>query len=96
MNNSSALFLDIELSESTQALDVFLSDSNQTLDVEMIGGGEGRFPYYDGAYVVDPRKVAQVLETKDKSMSDDVTINAIFYSEVSNPAGGDTCYIGIE
>lgn len=96
MSSNSALFLDIELSESSQALDVFLSDSNQTLDVELFGGGAGRFPYYDGAYVVDPRKVAQVLETKDKSMSDDVTINAIFYSEVSNPAGGDTCYIGIE
>lgn len=58
--------------------------------------GNNILPYYDGEYTVDPRKVSQTLDTKDKSMSSNVTINAIFYSEVSNPSGGGTVYIGKE
>ena len=77
-------------------LDVGLTESSQRFDIELVGGGSGRFPYYTGAYVVDPRKVEQILETKDKSMSGDVTINPIFYSETGNTAGGMTAYIGME
>lgn len=91
-----ALFLDVGFSESSQTLDVFLADSDQTLDIELVGGGEGRFPYYTGDYVVEPRKVEQILATKNKSMSDDVTINPIYYAETSNLSGGVTAFIGLE
>lgn len=77
-------------------LDVELSQSSQDFDVELVGGGSGRLPYYTGAYVVDPRKVEQILETKNKSMREDVTINEIYYSETSNLGGGLTAYIGME
>lgn len=77
-------------------LDVELEQSSQGFDVELVGGGSGRFPYYKGEYVVDPRKVEQILETKNKSMSDDVTINPIFYAETSNLSGGMTAVIGLE
>lgn len=77
-------------------LDVDLNDSSQYLDVELVGGGSGRLPNYIGDYVVDPRKVAQTLETKNKSMTDDVTVNAIYYAETSNLGGGYTAYIGME
>ena len=77
-------------------LDVDLNDSSQYLDVELVGGGSGRLPNYMGAYVVDPRKVGQTLETKNKSMTDDVTVNAIYYAETSNLGGGYTAYIGME
>ena len=90
------LHLDVDLLAGSQLFDLELSTSSQTFEVELVGGGAGRFPYYTGAYEVDPRKVEQVLETRNKSMSGDVTINPIFYSEVSNPAGGETCYIGME
>ena len=77
-------------------LDVYISTSSQAFDISLEGGGEGRFPYYDGSYVVDPRKVAQTLSTANKSMRDDVVVNEIFYSEVGNVSGGNTAYIGME
>lgn len=46
-----------------------------------------RLPYYEGEYVVTPKIIEQVLKTKDKSMSDDVTVKEIPYHEVSNPKG---------
>jgi len=49
---------------------------------------------YKGDYVVDPRFEAQTLETKDKIMSDDVTVNPIEVARVSNPSGGKTIFIG--
>ena len=53
-------------------------------------------PYYEGTYEVTPRKVEQVLATKNKSMSDNVTVFSIPYAEVSNLGGGLTATIGIE
>lgn len=60
------------------------------------GGGGSPLPYYDGSYSVVPRKIEQVLETKNKSMRDDVTIDPINYAEVTNPQGGKTATIGFE
>ena len=90
------LYLDVFLSQSSQDLDIFLEDGSQELEIELVGGSEGRLPWYLGDYVVDPRKVEQTLETKNKSMRDDVTINPIFYAETSNPSGGLTVIIGYE
>ena len=53
-----------------------------------------RLPNYEGSYEITPRVVEQMLETKDKSMVDDVTVNAIPYVEVSNIGGGYTATIG--
>lgn len=51
---------------------------------------------YTGDYVVVPRKIEQSLETADKLMIYDVTIEAINYSEVDNLSGGKTVNIGYE
>ena len=77
-------------------LDVDMLAGSQLFEVELVGGGSGRFPYYTGAYVVEPRKVEQTLATKNKSMREDVTVNAIYYSETTNIGGGYTAYIGME
>lgn len=50
--------------------------------------------YYIGKYDVIPKIESQVLETRDKLMSDDVTVKAIPFYEVSNPQGGTTFIIG--
>ena len=50
---------------------------------------------YGGPYTVDPIFDPVVLETNDKIMADDVTVNAILVSRVSNPAGGKTITIGV-
>lgn len=51
---------------------------------------------YPGPYEVIPRKVEQILPTADKLLTDDVTVDAINYSETTNPAGGKTVNIGYE
>ena len=51
---------------------------------------------YDGAYEVTPKVEEQSLLTKDKHMTDDVTVKAIPYFNVSNESGGSTVYIGNE
>lgn len=51
---------------------------------------------YDGSYEVYPRKIAQTLDTANKFMADDLTVDAINYSETSNPEGGITINIGFE
>ena len=53
-------------------------------------------PYdeYEGPYEVVPRFREQTLETKNKLMTDDVTVDVIPVHEVTNPAGGLTVTIG--
>lgn len=90
-----ALYLDIEI-QTPKQLEIGLDDNAETLTFTIDGASGGRLPWYEGEYVVDPRKVEQVLETKHKSMRGDVTINPIFYAETSNPSGGMTAVIGLE
>lgn len=49
---------------------------------------------YEGRYIVRPIFEEQTLETRDKYMRDDVTVEAIEVSRTSNPSGGTTVYIG--
>lgn len=53
-----------------------------------------RLPYYEGVYTVTPRVYQQVLDTENKSMSDDVTVYEIPLAQVQNPKGGLTAIIG--
>lgn len=50
--------------------------------------------YYKGLYEVTPRTEGQTMATKGLLMSDDVTVRAIPYYEVSNTEGGETVWIG--
>ena len=49
---------------------------------------------YTGSYTVKPLVSEQTLATKDKVMTDDITVLKIPYSEVSNNEGGCTVTIG--
>ena len=51
---------------------------------------------YDGPYVVTPTVDKQALYTQYKHMTNDITVNAIPYFNVSNTSGGSTVYIGSE
>lgn len=50
--------------------------------------------HYEGEYAVTPKVYAQSLPTADKFLINDLTVNAIPFFNVSNPAGGNTIYIG--
>lgn len=53
--------------------------------------------YYDGVYEVNTSLTDDiVLNTKDKVMRDDVTINKYGLTVTSNSSGGYTLYIGQE
>ena len=65
---------------------------------ELVLGGSVSMPEtfdrFSGEYRVVPAVESKVLQTKDKLMGDDVTVESIPYYEVSNPAGGATIVIG--
>lgn len=49
---------------------------------------------YVGPYEMTPKVTSQTLDTADKHLTDDVTIEAIPYYEVSNSHNGKTIIIG--
>lgn len=49
---------------------------------------------YDGEYIVTPKLEEQTMPTKGKVMEDDVKINKIPITVVSNESGGNTVIIG--
>lgn len=55
-----------------------------------------KYPEYEGPYEVTPKIQEQVLETRNTSMLDDVTVLEIPYEEVTNLGGGLTAVIGFE
>lgn len=88
-------YRDIEFCiRDTKPLDVSLLKDERIIDITFEAGMGGRLPNYTGAYEVIPKAhVEQILETKNKSMTDDVTVHEIPYSEVTNPEGGKTVNI---
>ena len=91
----SVFLLDAEESQSSLSFDI--SDISEYYDFDLdicyivrISGGDE----YEGPYVIDPKFYNQYLETKNKIMVDDVTVNQIEVSRISNVHGGITVYIG--
>jgi len=52
------------------------------------------YEIWNGNYIVTPTIVAQILETQGKVMKNNMVINEIPYTEVSNTSGGNTVRIG--
>lgn len=87
--------IEINLEDDNLLLDLFMSTS-EDLKISIEEGSGGILPYYKGKYNVIPKVKEQKLETKNKSMTDDVTIEKIPFEEVQNPSGGTTVIIGGE
>ena len=51
---------------------------------------------YAGEYTVIPKLDQQILKTKQKVMTDDLTVKGVPVYEVSNNQGGTTVYIAKE
>lgn len=77
---------DVNLEEEQVDIDVSFSEKQVVLhsDVEP----------YDGQYEIEPTFTPQVLLTSGKRMLNDLSINEIRVSKVSNPFGGNTVCIG--
>lgn len=59
-------------------------------------GGSSEMAQYTGNYQVTPTSSGQTLETGQKFLADDITVQAIPFSSVENSAGGTTVTIGNE
>lgn len=73
-----------------------LDDMSFDPEFDVAVNTQGDVVPYTGDYIVDPDFATQTLETKEKYMLDNVTVNPIEVARVSNPAGGRTIYIGGE
>ena len=51
---------------------------------------------YEGDYIVTPKVESQTMPTKNKLLTEDVTIKSIPFYNVSNTSGGSTVFIGNE
>lgn len=88
---------DLDFEEDIDITDLEIGDIDELYDLDM----ELRYVQeltgeniYEGPYVAEPKFRRQYLATKNKIMADDVAINAIKVSRVSNQQGGITVYIG--
>lgn len=81
---------------ATFDLEFDLDDMSFDPEFDVNVNTQGDVVPYTGDYIVDPDFATQILETKEKFMLDDVTVNPIEVARVSNPAGGRTIYIGGE
>lgn len=79
---------DVDIGISVEQVDTI----NIVVD-SVISGSGGELPYYEGDYEVTPKAVDQTLNTRLKSMHDNVHVLEIPYSEVDNPSGGKTVNI---
>lgn len=71
----------------------FKNASELTGRVNVGGLGGGVLDRYEGEYEVIPKTIAQILDTRQKFLSEDVLIEEIPYAEVSNNANGITATI---
>lgn len=55
---------------------------------------KSEYDYYEGDYEITPKVTKQTVETKDRIMKNDFTVNEIPVFEVSNTSGGKTVTIG--
>ena len=85
--------------EPSQRVNVVVTNTNQNVgvrqDVITIPVYKD-VPEYEGAYDITPKVVEQRMATKNKLMTDNVTIRSIPFFNVSNDSGGSTVYIGNE
>lgn len=88
----------VQFNQTTQRLRVEFGSNEKRFDIGFsdlqIMTVRPDVEYYDGAFDVIPDVSSQRLETAEKYMRSDVTIQAIPYFDVSNTAGGSTVYIG--
>lgn len=54
------------------------------VDAKFVGGS---YEHYQGVYIINPKVTAQLMETKDKVMDDDVSIKEIYFNETENDYG---------
>ena len=94
MSTYGTVLLDVDLSVEEFELETVVADEVDFEIDTVINAAHVVGDVYDGSYTVTPAFSEQWLETKDKIMVDDVTIEPIMVSRTTNLSGGTTIYIG--
>lgn len=88
--------LDLELSLEQEDYILQLDEDELEMQADLsviVTKAEGE--KYDGDYIVTPKTRSQTLETANKVLTSDITVEAVPYYETSN-LYGDTVYIASE
>lgn len=87
--------VDGELSSERTLSGELQSVSVLTGTINVLQNGGGEYEIYDGPYRVIPKTDSEiVLDTDNKLMINDVTVEQVPYYETLNLSGGNTVYIG--
>lgn len=81
------------MSKIIASIDFELGSPTLSFDLGTITGGR-LLPDYTGEYRIIPKVTEQTLDTRDKSLRDDMVVSEIPLTKVSNPKGGKTAIIG--
>ena len=91
---SEALDIRIDVNVPIPDISIGVNRTWRTIQIEVDKGG-AYYPPYTGSYHIVPALYwQQRLETYGKSMTDDVLVDAIKFTETTNPQGGKTIVIG--
>lgn len=86
--------ISMSIQNKTVSMSIQNKKVSMTIQPAVCVGTHGQV--YDGSYTIIPKVEEQRIETKNKYMMDDVTINSVPFFSVSNSSGGDTVYIASE
>lgn len=90
------MIITFDIKEEKFDFDLLSNETNQSITFDIEAGKVNPKQRYDGDYEITPKISETVLHTRQKFMTDDVTIFQIPFSSVTNEQGGQTVTIGIE
>ena len=79
--------LTMHIAEDSDVISFKIMEDIDNITMHIVEGGGGALPYYNGEYIVQPEFEKVILQTKNKSMRDDVQVLEIPISEVGNEYG---------
>lgn len=90
-----ALDIQIAVDRTAKGIQIDVESNRKDLELSVSKGGGVYYPDYTGDYeVVSDLYDDQTLETKNRRMTDNVTVKPIPIHTVQNPSGGYTVTIG--
>lgn len=82
------MHIDVDVGTPSNIIDMSVSAvTGDGINVDLDCGIGSKLPFYDGAYEVTPKTYPQELATKNKSMSENISVLSIPYNEVHNNTG---------
>lgn len=90
------MLIKVKFRETQQKIGVSFQNSNQHIQIgfSQIQLVKEFGEAYEGDHIITPSRAEQIMPTKNKQMTDNVTVEAIPFYEVGNNSHGTTFIIG--